>query len=469
VLGLLAAAQFLVILDGSIVNMALPVMAADLGLAQATLSWVVNAYALTFGGFLLVGGRLADRAGARTLLIGGFVLVSAASTAAAVATSGALLIAARSAQGLGAALLAPSTLSLMSRHFTDGPARTRALAVWGAVSIAGGPAGAVLGGVLAGSLGWNSVFLVNVPLGVAGAALAMVILPSSPPDPEARFSAFGAAAATAGVSLLVLAVLTAGASEPLASPTLALVGASGALLALFALGERSSSSPLIPRRLRGPHLATVSVLGFIAGLQFLGAPFYLTLEFQHVFLYSPLEAGLAFLPWGAAAVLSARVASHAILRLGERRSLVVGFGLLTAALASFTRIGVDATYASSVLPGLVLHAAGTSLVGVTLNVTALRGVSRSSAGVLGGIVTSVQQIGGAVGLALAVTGYRLAADVPPGPSADAIPGLRAAYMVATGLAVAGMLAAIALMHRRQLVHEETEPLRNDLGGRQRAG
>jgi MFS family permease len=467
VLGLLAAAQFLVILDGSIVNMALPVMASDLGLAQGTLSWVVNAYALTFGGFLLVGGRLADRVGARTVLIGGLALISMASLVAGFANSGALLVAARSAQGLGAALLAPSALSLMGRHFAEGPARTRAFAVWGAVSIAGGPAGGVAGGMLAGSLGWSSVFLIGVPLGLAAAALAALALPISSPDPGARFNVVGAATATAGVSMFVLSMLPAGEAEPISSSSLATLAAAGVLLALFVRAERHGSWPLIPRAVRGAHLGTVGALGFVAGLQFLGAPFYLTLQLQHVYLYSPLEAGLAFLPWGGAAVLSSRAASAAILRFGATTTMVLGFGLLAAALASFARVDVDASYAGSMLPGLVLHAVGTGLVGVTLTVIALRGASSDSGGLLGGVLSSVQQIGGAVGLALVVSAYRLAADVPPGPSVDAVIGLRAAYLAAAALAIGGVIASVVI--EPKLSHEKPEPFRDDLRCRKRPG
>jgi MFS family permease len=441
-LALLAGCEFVLVLDVSIINMGLPAIAEGLRLSQTALSWVVNSYVLLFGGLLMLGGRSSDLFGPRRVLLTGLIVFAGASFAGAVAQSGTWLVSARAVQGLAAAFLAPSGLSLLARLFADGSERNRALSIWGAASSLGAPAGAMLGGLLIGTFGWSSVLLVNVPICLIGAAAAVRLLPPDSSIPTRQgYDAGGAVTVTVGILLLVYALLGArNAGVGSATTLLSLVGA-GLMIVLFVVTERRAESPLVPLSIfRIPTVAVANAVALLVTAPIYGMAFYLTLYLQRQLGYSPLEAGIAFLPYGAVAILTARAASPAITGLGYKSVLAGGAALLGLSLVLLARVDATSGYVEAVLIPSIPAAAGTSLSLVAVNVAALTGVTTSDTGLAGGLVTTAQQVGGALGLAAMVSLYGVVSTAPMGTAA-AVPGFRAAY--ALGAAFAFAAAAIA--------------------------
>src|SRR4051794_10441212 len=315
---LLCAAQFVVVLDASIVNVALPSIGRALHFSEENLQWVVNAYVLAFGGFLLLGGRMADLLGRRRVFMGGLVLFGLASLAGGLATSDTMLIAARAVQGLGAAFLSPAALSIVTTTFKEGTDRNKALGIWGAVAGSGGAAGVLLGGILTDSAGWEWVFFVNTPIALAAAFIAPRLIDESRADAQVRhFDATGAVTVTAGLSLLVYAMVDANNAGWGSTQTIVLLAVSVALLAAFVVTELRSRAPLVPFTFfRLPNIAGANITGLLIGASLFSMFFFVSMYMQQVLGYSPLKAGLSYLPLAVTIILSAGIASQLVSRFG---------------------------------------------------------------------------------------------------------------------------------------------------------
>jgi EmrB/QacA subfamily drug resistance transporter len=374
-LALLAVTQFVIILDASIVNVALPSIGAALDFSQDDLSWVVNAYTLTFGGFLLLGGRLADLMGRRRMFMSGLVLFTAASLLGGLAQSDVWLIAARAAQGLGAALVSPAALSLVTTIFSEGAERNRALGVWGAVAGSGGAAGVLLGGMLTEWAGWEWVLFVNVPIGLAAVALAPRLLPESRELGAARtFDATGAVLVTGGLALLVYTLVDAESAGWTSTQTLGLGALSLATLAAFVAWEARASDPLMPFSIfRLQTLRGANAVGLLLGMALYSMFFFLSLYLQQVLGYSALETGFAFLPLAVLIIVSSTVASQLVTRTGTRPTLVVGMLLITGALVWFSQISAGGSHVGDVLFPALVVAVGLGFAFVPVTIAAVTG------------------------------------------------------------------------------------------------
>ena len=404
-LGLLAMAQFMVVLDASIVNVALPSIGKDLHFSQDNLSWVVNAYVLTFGGFLLLGGRMADLLGRRRVFMGGLVLFALASLAGGLSSSEGQLIAARAVQGLGAAILSPAALSIVTTTFTEGAERNKALGVWGAVAGAGGAAGVLLGGVLTDTLGWEWVLFVNTPVGIIAAALAPALIAESRAEGLTRhFDVTGALTVTAGLSVLVYALVDANRAGWGSARTIALLVVAVLLLGAFVVTELRARWPLVPFRIfRLRTLTGANAVGLLVGASLFSMFFFISLYLQQVLGYSPLRAGFAYLPLAVTIILSAGAASQLVTRLGFKRVLVTGLLFITAGLAWFAQVSPGGTYLGDVLFPSLLAAIGLGFSFVPITIAAVSGVRPDDAGLASGLINTSQQIGGALGLAVLAT------------------------------------------------------------------
>jgi EmrB/QacA subfamily drug resistance transporter len=464
---LLAAAQFVVVLDASIVNVALPSIGSDLHLDEQTLPWVVNAYVLVFGGFLLLGGRAADLLGRRRVFMAGLVLFGAASLVGGLASSEATLIAARAVQGLGAALLSPAALSIVTTTFREGSERNKALGVWGAVAGAGGAAGVLLGGVLTDTLGWQWVFFVNTPVTLAAAAIAPALIGESRADAARRhFDAIGAITVTAGLSVLVYALVQTTDHGWGSTRTLVLLGLAAALLVSFVVWERRSPAPLVPFRIfRIRNLSAANAVGLLIGASLFSMFFFISLYMQQVLHYSPLKAGLSYLPLAVTIILSAGIASQLVTRLGFKPVLIAGMGLIAAGLLLFSGVSVDGSFASDILPASLLAAAGLGFSFVPVTIASQTGVGASDAGLASGLINTSQQIGGALGLAvLATIATSRTGDVMAAAhdAQSALPGaltegFQAAFTAGAFFAIAGALLAFVSVRQQRGARGGIEP------------
>ena len=403
-LALLAAAQFIVVLDASIVNVALPSMGRDLDFATEDLSWVVNAYTLVFGGFLLLGGRMADLLGRRRVFVAGLILFSAASLAGGLAQSPGWLVAARAVQGLGAAILSPAALSIITTTFAEGAERNRALGVWGAVAGSGGAAGVLFGGLLTEYAGWEWVLFVNVPIGLAVAFFATRILPESKIDGPRHFDAAGAVTVTAGLSLLVYALVDTVNAGWGSTQTIVLIAISLLLIAGFLVIESRSKSPLVSFGIfRNRTLTGANVVGLLVAMSLFSMFFFVSLYMQNVLGYDALKAGLAYLPLAFGIIVSAGLASVLVTRIGFKPTLIAGLLLTAGGLIWFSQVSVDGEYVSDILPASLLAAFGLGLAFVPMTIAAVSGVSGREAGLASGLINTSQQVGGALGLAILAT------------------------------------------------------------------
>src|SRR3954451_12928908 len=444
---LLSAAQFVVVLDASIVNVALPSIQKALDFTDSNLQWVVNAYTLTFGAFLLPGGRAAALFGRRRVFLGGLILFSLASLAGGLAQSEGWLIAARAVQGLGAAIISPAALSIVTTTFAEGTERNKALGVWGAVAGAGGAAGVLLGGILTDSLGWEWVLFVNVPIGLAAAAIAPMLVAESTAPERQGFDVLGAVTVTAGLALLIYTVV--GTTDHGWGATRTIVGFAGAapLIAGLAVRETPARSPLIRLGiLRNRTLSAANVVGLMTGGSLFAMFFFISLYLQRVLGYSPLEAGFAYLPLAVTIFLSAGAASALVQRLGVRAVLVTGLSFVTAGLLLFSQVDAGGSYLSDVLAPSVIVAVGLGFSFVSQTLAATNGVRSSEAGLASGLINTSQQVGGALGLAvlstLATTRTQdVAATGAPVPSA-LVEGFQLAFLVAAAIAFVGALIAL---------------------------
>ena len=445
-LALIVTAQFMVILDVAIVNVALPSIKVDLGFSQESLQWVISAYAIMFGGALLLGGRLADLLGRRRLFVAGLSLFALSSLLCGLAWSEASLIAFRALQGLGGALLAPAALSLLMTTFAEGRERNTALGVYGAASGSGAAAGVLLGGVLTSYLTWPAIFFVNVPVGIAAIALTPVLLRESRANlPHRHFDFAGAATITGGLMLLVYA-LTRAVSDGWGTPTtIGLLAGSLALIAAFVVIELRSKAPLLPMRLfklrtLSAANATMALVGAVAFSEF----FLLTLYMQEVLHYSAIQTGVGFTAFALTVVVASNVAQAVVGRVGVRPTLAGGLLVSAASVLLLSRLPVDGHYFWDLFPAFVLGGAGMGFSFVPVTIASLTGVERQDAGVASGLVNTSRQIGGAIGLAAvsaiaAATTSSYASDhaggAVSGPALDH--GFRMGLYVLAGLLVVG--------------------------------
>jgi len=453
-LALLAMAQFVVVLDASIVNVALPSIGRDLDFAQQNLSWVLNAYTLVFGGFLLLGGRLADLLGRRRMFIYGMWLFAVASLVGGLAQSDVMLIAARAVQGLGAALISPAALSIVTTTFAEGSERNRALGVWGAVAGSGGAVGVLLGGILTEWAGWEWVLFVNVPIGIVAALLAPRLLEESRDESSPSFDIAGAVSVTAGLALLVYTLVDANDAGWGSTQTLGLGALALALLAAFVAIESRRRHPLVPfsifrlRTLRGAN-----VIGLLLGMSLFAMFFFITLYMQQVLGFEPLEAGLAYLPLSAGIIVSAGGASQLVNRFGFKPVLITGMVLLSAGLIWFSQVSPGGSYLGDVLFPSLLAAVGLGLAFVPVTIASVTGTKPSEAGLASGLINTSQQVGGALGLALLATISTGRTDdvFAAGEHSRAVAlteGFQDAFLAGAGIAVLGALLAAVLISSR---------------------
>ncbi len=448
-LALLAVAQFVVVLDASIMNIALPAIGRELQVGTGTLFWVINAYVLAFGGLLLLGGRLADLVGRRLFFMLGLLIFAAASFAGGLAVSAEQLVAARALQGLGAAALAPAALSIMIALFPAGPERSKALGIWGAVAGSGGVAGVLLGGVLTSFLSWEWVLFVNVPVAAVAALLAPRLFAESRAEGgDRRIDVVGAFTVTAGTVAGVYALVQAETSGWQSVQTLGLLLLSAALIATFAIVQARSAMPLLPPvlfRSRSVVAANAAMVALSAAM--FGLFFILSLYLQMVLGYSALLAGVSQLPLAGALVLVAAAAGTWTERLGARPVLLTGLGMFAAGLAWFSRLPVDSTFLVHVLGPSLLVGTGLALAFVAVTIAAVTDVAEHHYGLASGLVSTSQQIGGALGLAV-LTAVAASRTHAAGTSIAALnEGFQAALLVAAGLALLSLALAAALMPR----------------------
>jgi EmrB/QacA subfamily drug resistance transporter len=398
---LIVTAQFMVILDVAIVNVALPSIKSDLGFSQTSLQWVISAYAIMFGGALLLGGRLADLLGRRRLFIAGLALFSATSLLCGLAWSEGSLIAFRALQGLGGALLAPAALSLLMTTFAEGRERNLALGIYGAASGSGAAVGVLLGGLLTSYLSWSWIFFINVPVAVAAIAVTPLLLRESRADLAHRhFDVAGAVTITSGLMLLVYAMTRATTDGWSSSTTLGLLAVSAALVIGFVAIELRSPWPLLPMRIfRSRTLSAANGAMAIVGAVAFSEFFLLTLYLQDVLHYSAVQSGVAFTAFALTVVVMSNVAQVVVGRFGVRPTLVAGLLLSAVSVGLLTRLPVHGQYFWDLFPAFVRGGAGMGLSFVPVTIASLTGVERSDAGIASGLVNTSRQIGGAIGIA----------------------------------------------------------------------
>src|SRR3954451_9170170 len=454
-MALLAAAQFVVVLDASIVNVALPSIGRDLDFSQDNLSWVINAYTLTFGGFLLLGGRMAALLGRRRLFIAGLLLFAAASLAGGLSTTDSQLVIARALQGLGAALLSPAALSLVTVIFKEGAERNKALGVWGAVAGSGGAVGVLLGGMLTEWAGWEWVLFVNVPIAAVGAMLAPRLLPESRNEGARHFDVAGAVSVTAGLSLLVYALVEAPNAGWGSTKTIGLITLALALIAAFVLIERSSRAPLVPfpGTFRHRTITGINLTALFVAASLFSMFFFISLYMQQVLGYDALKTGLSYLPLAGGIIVSAGLASGLTTRFGFKPVLIAGLILTAAGLGWFSQVSPDGNYLADILGPSLLAALGLGFAFVPMTVAAVSGVENHEAALASGLINTSQQIGGALGLAiLATVANSRTTDVLAAAGGDprAVPvalteGFQRAFTVGAGFAIVGALLAFVLI------------------------
>jgi EmrB/QacA subfamily drug resistance transporter len=466
-LALLATVQFMVILDIAIVNVALPSIQVDLGFSQENLQWVISAYALLFGGFLLLGGRLADILGRRRLFVAGLIVFTVASLLSGLAWSDEVLILTRAMQGLGAAIITPAALSILMTTFSEGRDRNTALGVWGAVGAFGAVAGVLLGGVLTDWLSWEWIFYINIPVGLAALALTPLLLTESRDAHIKSFDVPGAVLVTSGLITLVYAITQASDYGWSSVETIGLFAAAGALLAAFIAWEARVSEPLMPFSIfRTKTVSAANIAGLILGTVTFSMFLMLTLYMQQVLGYSPMKTGVAYLAVAATAIVWSTIAAQLVTRVGVKPTIAAGMTLLTVGLLYFTQVSVGGTSAGDLLPGFLIIAAGLGFSFVPISIAALAGVQSSEAGLASGLFNTSQQIGGALGIAAlstiatTKTSDGVAAGTPlPKALTD---GFEAAFIWGAIVAAIGIVVALVLVRREDLeqpvVEEAPEPV-----------
>jgi len=405
VLAVVATAFFMTILDVSIVNVALPSIGRALDFSRENLQWVITVYAISFGGFLLLGGRAADLLGRRRVFIVGVALFTLASLVCGLAQSEGMLIAARAVQGLGGAIISPAALSIVMTSFDEGAERNKALGIWGALGGSGAAVGVLAGGVLTKYLGWEWIFFVNVPVGALVLALTPRIVPESRRDgPERHYDVLGAVLVSGGLALLVFTISKAPDVGWATARTILLLIASGALLVAFLVNERRLPDPLLPFHIFRVRTVTgANTVGALLGAVIFANFFLLTLYVQNVLGYSALKTGVTFVATAGTAVVSAGVAQALTTKFGPKAVMAVGLALLTGGMIWYSQIPVHGSYAPDLLPGYLMVGVGIAFAFVPVSIAALAGVAEREAGLASGLINTSQQIGGAIGVAVAST------------------------------------------------------------------
>ncbi len=452
ILLLVCIAQFMVILDATVVNVALPSIQKDLGLSEANLQWIVNAYTLVFGGFLLLGGRAGDLLGRKRLFLAGVVVFTVASLLNGLAVNSGMLIGSRALQGLGAAFISPAALSIISTTFAEGKERGKALGIWAAIASGGSAVGLVLGGVLTQAFSWPWIFYINVPVGVAALLLSLRLIPESIDEHAARsFDVLGAVTVTGGLMALVYAIVKAPQDGWTAAVTLGTFAISAILLASFVVIELRAAAPLVRLDIfRVRTLTAANVVMFLVASGLFAMFFFNSLYIQRVLDYGPLKAGLAFLPFTAGIMISAGLASQLTPRLGVRPIAVTGMIVTAIGMLLLLRIPVGGSYLTDVFPSIMLTSLGMGAVFVPLTLVATMGLADSDQGLASGLFNTSQQVGGAVGLAILAT--LAASHTSSGEKAALVHGFHWAFAGAAVFVLVGLAALLALLRGR---HVET--------------
>jgi EmrB/QacA subfamily drug resistance transporter len=452
-LALVCTAIFVVVLDIAIVNVALPSIQTDLGFDPENLQWVITAYALTYGGFLLLGGRAADLLGRRLIFMVGLALFTAASLACGLSQNEAMLIGARAVQGFGAAIVSPAALSIISVTFTEGSERNKALGAWGAVAGSGAAAGVLFGGILTKYLGWEWIFFVNVPVGLIVLAMTpRFVRESRRLDIEREYDVIGALSVTSGLVLLVYAISEAPDAGWATFRTIGLLVASAVLLAFFVIWEWREREPLMPLGIfRNWQLTSANIVSFLFSGGMFGSFLLLTLYMQQVLGMSVLQTGVAFLATAGTAVVMSAPAQALVTRFGVKPVTVTGLALLAFGALWYTQIDVDGSYQVDLLAGFLAVGVGIPFAYIPLTIAALAGVPDQEAGLASGLLNTSQQVGGAIGLAVISTVAfehveALLTEGNPPPIA-LTEGFQWGFWVTAGIWIASLVAAILLIRR----------------------
>ena len=457
ILAAICVAQFMVVLDIAVVNVALPSIRTDLNFTNESLQWVLTAYAIMFGGFLLLGGRLADRLGRRLVFMTGLAVFTGASLMCGFAWSEGSLIAFRALQGFGGALLSPAALSILATTFTEGRERNLALGIWGGIAGSGAAAGTLLGGVLTSAFGWQWIFYVNVPIGAALIGLTPFLLtrePAGNPIGRRGFDVWGAVTVTGGLMVLVYALTRATQIGWSATETVFLLALSGVLLVTFVVIELRTSNPVLPLRvLRLPVPRTANLVGLLVGGALFSQFFLLTLYMQQVLGYSAMRTGVAYVASTVTLVVVAVVAQALVTRLGPRIVLTAGLLLVSLAIVFYARLPVGGSYVSDILPGFLIGGVGLGLTFVPIQISSLTGVRPGEAGAASGMINTSQQIGGAVGLAAittiatTATSNYLTSHAPSAATGAAalVHGFHIAFIVLLAITLTGVVLTITML------------------------
>ncbi len=465
VLALVAVAQFMVILDASVVNVAIPTIKHDLGFSEQSLSWILNAYTLMFGGFLLLGGRAADRLGRRRLFVAGITLFSGASLICGLSQSDGMLLVARGAQGLGGALVSPAALSIILTAFAEGPERNRALAIWGAIAGAGGAVGLLIGGAIVQEISWRWVFFINVPIGAALLALTPRIVPESRSATATKggYDAEGAITITLGTLALVFTLINANSWGWDSSRSIAGFIGAFVLIAAFVIIEWRRKDPLVPLRIFSNHsLAASDATLLLVAAALFGMFLFNTLYLQQVLGYSALQTGVASLPLSLTIIGASTAASRVLDRFTPKAVLVTGLVIATGGFIFFTQVSGSGDYTSHVLPAMVMLGLGLGMTFVPATIAATTGVAPRDSGLASGLLNTTQQVGGSIGLAVlsAVSATRVADALHGGATLPVAltHGFTGAFTVAALLCAASAVLALILLprHKRAVENEQVE-------------
>ncbi len=450
-LALVCVAFFMTVLDVSIVNVALPSIGRSLHFSETGLQWVITAYAITFGGFLLLGGRAGDILGRKRMFLVGVAIFSVASLVCGLAGSTSVLVAARAVQGFGAAIVSPATLSIITTTFEEGPERNKALGIWGAMGGSGAAAGVMLGGILVKYLGWEWIFFVNVPVGVLVLALTpRIVRESRAPDIGRSFDAIGASSVTGGLTLLVYAISKAPVDGWSNTTTIVLLIAAALLIVFFVVWETRVENPLMPLSIfRIRTLAGANVVGALLGASIFADFFLLTLYVQNVLGYSPLKTGITFLATAGTVVVVAGLSQWLCTKIGPKPVMVAGLALNTGALIWYAQIPVDGTYTRNLLGGYLMFGFGIAFAFIPVSIAALAGVGPREAGLASGLLNTSQQVGGAIGVAIAssiaVSHATHLLQSGESQAAAFTSGYALAFWVVAGIASAAIVAAVVLV------------------------
>ncbi len=460
ILVLICFAQFMVVLDATVVNVALPSIQQDLGLSEANLQWIVNAYTLAFGGFLLLGGRAGDLLGRKRLFLFGLVVFTVASLLNGLAVDSTMLIACRGLQGLGAAFISPAALAIISTTFEEGAERAKALGVWAAIAIGGSAVGLIVGGALTQLLSWPWIFFINVPVGIAVFALSLWYLPESKDEAAHRsFDVAGAVTVTAGLMLLVFAIVQGPEKGWTSAQTIGSLVLAAVLLVSFVVIEQRSKAPLVRLSIfRVRSLLTANVTMFLVGAGLFAMFFFNSIYLQRVLGYGPLKAGLAFLPFTFGIIVSAGLASRFAPRVGVRPVALIGMALTIAGMLYLTHIQANGNYAADVLPALLLTSLGLGAVFLPLTLIATTGLDDDDQGLASGLFNTSQQIGGALGLAIltSLAASKTSSLHGVSQSEALVQGFHVAFLGGALFIVLALITFLALLRKHHVARIEAE-------------